>query len=154
MNLTEQELAVLRAISRLRKMPVSRLHPKLRQGEWLLLNEVYCHGQEGITVSALVKKLDAPAPAVSRLMRGMEANGLIRREILPDDRRSVVVTVTPKGEQIGQEGMERFHCFFRELLDPIPPEDLDRLITDMNQMMDRMEHLLQQMPTETKEGIE
>ncbi|MCD8144889.1 MAG: MarR family transcriptional regulator [Oscillospiraceae bacterium] len=154
MNLTEQEVAVFRAISRLRKVPVSRLHPQLTQGEWMLLNEVHCHGPKGVTVAALVKALEAPSPAVSRLMRGMEANGLIRREILPEDRRRVVVTVTPKGEEINRIGTERFHRFFRELMEGIPPEEFERMMVTWNQMMDRMEYLLQQMPAEMREGTE
>lgn len=130
-------------MNRLRKIQIFQLYPELTQGEAQLLTVVACR-QDGITVSALAKQLDMPAPAVSRMMRGMESKGLIQRDILPRDRRNIIVTATPKGKEACNELKERFHCFFSELLKTVPSEDFDKLIENWNKLMDRMEVLLQQ----------
>ena len=141
MEMTEQERAILQTMGRLKKIHLWQLYPALSPGEGQLLCELLTN--DGVTVSALAETLGVPMPAVSRMLRDLEADGLITRQILPQDRRSIIVTITPEGRAVCGEMQARFHLFFRELTAPVSPESFDQLISGMNNMLDRMEDLLQ-----------
>lgn len=134
---------------RQKRIQVFRLYPDLSPGEAHLLS-VAAEYPEGIKVSALAEKMELPMPAVSRLMRGMEEDDLIRRSILPRDRRNIIVTVTKKGLAVHEELMSRFHVFFQELLAAFSPEELERMLERWNGLMDRMELLVAQQAARPK----
>ena len=132
-------------MDRIKKMPIMRLYSKLSPPEVHLLACVLGE-PDGRTVSSLTKALDMPMPAVSRLMRGMEERGLITRSILPQDRRSVLVRVTPEGEHLLDEFQNSFHSFFEEVVHGDDSMQFDRAIEGWNQILDRMELLLMNRP--------
>ena len=140
-DLSQQEQAILQAISRMQSIPLGQLYPVLGPGEGRMLSILIC-SDGGLTVSALSEKMNAPMPTVSRMMRSMEERGLIERRILPQDRRSILVTATPHGEQVHKELMFFFHSFFSDLLVSFDSEEFDRMICDWNLLMDRMEELI------------
>ena len=136
-------------MDRMKKMPILRLYPNLSPPEVHLMA---CVMQEpdGRTVSSLTKAMDMPMSAVSRLMRGMEERGLIARSILPQDRRSVLVRVTPEGERLLDEFQVNFHAFFEEMIHVGDPGRFDQAIEGWNQLLDRMEALLLARPAPEK----
>ena len=136
-------------MERMKKMPILRLYPNLSPPEVHLMA---CVMQEpdGRTVSSLTKAMDMPMSAVSRLMRGMEERGLIARSILPQDRRSVLVRVTPEGERLLDEFQVNFHAFFEEMIHVEDPGRFDQTIQGWNQLLDRMEALLLARPAPEK----
>lgn len=144
-QLNAQESAFLRAMDRIKKMPISRLYSKLTPPEVHLMACVL-REKDGRTVSAITKAMNMPMSAVSRLMRGMEERGLISRSILPQDRRSVLVRVTPEGEQLLDEFQMSFHAFFEEVVHGDGTQQYDLAIEGWNQLLDRMEMLLLQRP--------
>ena len=56
--------------------------------------------EQPATMSELSKRLRVQWPTLVRVIDGMEQDGLVRREDNPDDGRSKLVYVTPKGEKI------------------------------------------------------
>jgi DNA-binding MarR family transcriptional regulator len=54
----------------------------------------------GSSISALARAASLGQPTVSGILDRLEAQGLVRRERSQRDRRSTVVTVTPKGERV------------------------------------------------------
>jgi DNA-binding MarR family transcriptional regulator len=46
-------------------------------------------------------------PTMTRLVHALEADGLVRRRPNPDDRRSVVIAATPRGEELLEAGRRR-----------------------------------------------
>ena len=61
-----------------------------------------------IKVSEISKRLHVTSPTVTQLIKGLEANGLIERNIDPEDRRSVGIKLTEKGEMITQQAAAAF----------------------------------------------
>ena len=136
-------------MDRMRKFQVRKLFPELAPPAEDMLRVLYSK-DDGITVSELTRELNVPMPAVSRLMRDMEAKGLIERSIHTQDRRSIIVSATAKGKQLYDDFQLCMKEFFTRLVEPVDPESLDRLFAAWNMMMDRMELVIEQMTTEQK----
>ena len=60
-----------------------------------------------ITLGALAAAEQVRPPTMTRLVRALEAQGLLRREIDPHDRRIVRVTATALGKRLLLEGRAR-----------------------------------------------
>jgi DNA-binding MarR family transcriptional regulator len=51
------------------------------------------------TVRGLAETLNVPKPAITRALNRVEELGLVARRDDPDDRRSILVGLTPKGSR-------------------------------------------------------
>ena len=60
-----------------------------------------------IGIGALAAAEGVAAPTMSRLVDGLERDGLVRREPDPEDARGVLVAATAKGERILQRGRKQ-----------------------------------------------
>jgi DNA-binding MarR family transcriptional regulator len=60
-----------------------------------------------IGIGALAATEGVTAPTMSRLVDGLEAEGLVRRSPDPNDARGVLVGATSKGERVLQRGRRR-----------------------------------------------
>jgi DNA-binding MarR family transcriptional regulator len=75
-------------------------------------------------IGALATAEGVTAPTMSRLVDGLERDGLVRREADPDDARGVLVRTTPKGTRVLTRGRaQRLHTLATEL-DRLSPEEL------------------------------
>ena len=149
-ELTDRERAVMQAMDRMRRIQIGQIYPQLSAGEEHLLS-VLITREEGITVSALAEELHMTMSAVSRLMRSMEERNLIERRIQPQDRRSIIVTVTDEGRKSCEELHARLHHFFMEMLATFDPDEFDAVLGTWNAIMNRMETVLAKQTAEIKE---
>jgi len=60
-----------------------------------------------ITVGDLARAEQVRPPTISRLVQGLEGEGLVARERDPDDARVQRITATPEGRRLLQEGRVR-----------------------------------------------
>ncbi len=77
------------------------------------------HLNPGISQSALGRAIARDKSTVSPLIKDLQKNGLISRKPSPNDRRSVTLVLTKKGERV----LDRLHVRARE-----HEEELDKLI--------------------------
>src|SRR5262245_10362111 len=69
-----------------------------------------------VTLGRLAKAEQVSAPTITRLVVGMEEEGLLKREPDPNDRRVVWIRPTAKGARLLTEGRKRrVEAFAREL---------------------------------------
>ena len=92
------------ALRRLARVPHSLTMGGLTMGEFLLLRLVRppADGAEekaAVCVSDLARQLSCSPPAVSRMLRRLEEQGLLSRRCGPADRRSTYVELTPEGQR-------------------------------------------------------
>lgn len=78
-------------------------------------------------VSEISKILHVTSPTVTQLIKGLEADGLIEREIDPLDRRAVGITLTAKGELVSTRAAEAFFASINGLIDYLGEEQSDQL---------------------------
>ncbi|MGE5702856.1 MAG: MarR family winged helix-turn-helix transcriptional regulator, partial [Clostridia bacterium] len=80
-----------------------------------------------IKVSEISKRMQVTSPTVTQLLNGMEANGLIERNMDPHDRRSVGVKLTEKGEDITRQATEAFLSRMNGLIEHLGEEKSNQL---------------------------
>ena len=134
----------MKARARCRKMDYSVLHPGAGNGEFAALELISHHSRQcgalyGVYVSELLKVMDVSAPALSRLLRSMEQKGLCVREIDPEDRRSICVHLTPKGQQARDKGHTLMLGFASRVVDGMGEEEFRQMIALWNRFGDVME---------------
>lgn len=58
------------------------------------------HARGAVTVSAIAERTKLSLPTASQMIERMVRDGLVSRAENPDDRRSRLVRITPRGEQL------------------------------------------------------
>jgi DNA-binding MarR family transcriptional regulator len=79
------------------------------------------------TLGELAKAEQVSAPTMTRLVSGLEADGLVRRAASTRDRRVVVAHATPEGQRRLRQGRERRVAELAELMAGLGPEALETL---------------------------
>ena len=79
------------------------------------------------TLGELARAEQVSAPTMSRLVRGLERDGLVVREPLAEDARAVRVRATVRGRRILERGRERRVAEFARLLSGKPATELETL---------------------------
>jgi|SRR5437660_571541 len=78
-------------------------------------------------VSEISKLLHVTSPTITQLIKGLEANGLIERNIDPHDRRAVGIKLTEKGEMVTQQAAEVFAASLNGLIEYLGEEQSNQL---------------------------
>jgi len=84
-------------------------------------------GRPALNVTALAEHLRIGLPAASRLCDRLEAAGLLRRCVQPDDRREVLLEVTDRGRRFLADVTERFSVRLAAAFDGVAPLERVRL---------------------------
>lgn len=90
-------------IDGMRKLNFSRMLPDISHGDFCVLSRVNggCCGEgNALRVSDIVKKMQIPAPAVSRSLRNLERHDWIVRTVDVKDRRNTYVQITEAGRTL------------------------------------------------------
>lgn len=90
-----------------------------------MLSMLVRHGET--TMSRLAAAIDASLSNVTGLVDRMEQRGYVERFRVPDDRRVIMIRVTPQGRAMLDEIETLRSDLFRGVLDGLPDERLDGL---------------------------
>ncbi len=80
-----------------------------------------------LTQQELAKRCHLSTPAVSVTLQKMEAEGLVLRKHDPDDRRTILLSLTEAGNALDRKVIRTIEETERELLEGISPEELGQL---------------------------
>lgn len=78
-------------------------------------------------VSDISKRLHVTPPTVTQLIKGLEANGLVERNVDLTDRRAVGIKLTEKGERITRQAGEDFLNSISGLIEYLGEDQSDQL---------------------------
>ncbi len=121
-KLTSSELALIHT---------SAVYPQLNDGNL-------------ITVVQAAARLGVSAPAVSRTLKNLESKGYILREVNPDDRRSVHISVTESGIVAMTECIVSSVKIVSEALEDFTEEELRTMIKLHNKLTTNMTKVISQ----------
>jgi MarR family transcriptional regulator, organic hydroperoxide resistance regulator len=76
-------------------------------------------------------------PTVSRILERMERQGLVRREPNPIDRRSIVVSLTPKGRRLAEPLCEAAKRHEAAVLEPFGKANAETLVRVLQRLIDQ-----------------
>jgi DNA-binding MarR family transcriptional regulator len=80
-----------------------------------------------LTLGALAAAEQVRPPTMTRLVAALEADGLVRREPRPQDRRSMLIRATDAGQQLLAEGRARRTASLARQLTALPRAELAAL---------------------------
>ena len=95
--------------------------------------------RSGVQVWDLAGHMQVRPPAVSRMLRGLEERGLIRREVDPADRRNVRVSLTERGGEVWQREAEGYQRAMDRVIDRMGPENMETLLDLLDRLAAAME---------------
>jgi DNA-binding MarR family transcriptional regulator len=85
-------------------------------------------GAEGVTCSQATERMLSPDPDITRLFDRMEAQGLIRRDRTPEDRRVVIARITEGGLDLTNRIDAPLHQVFQQSVGRLGRQRLKELI--------------------------
>jgi DNA-binding MarR family transcriptional regulator len=103
---------------------LARHEPSLTVPQYLALRAI---AREGVTGSELARRTGVSGPAVSQLLGGLAAVGLVEREADAEDRRRQALTLSPAGEQAFRSAEQLLSARLGELLADLPRPEIDAL---------------------------
>ena len=83
--------------------------------------------EEGMTPGELTRELLVTAGNVTGIVERLVRLGLAERRPVPEDRRAVLVRLTPRGRQLMQRAIPRHRRDIESVMGSVPPSDLRRL---------------------------
>lgn len=92
-----------KVISLLHRKMNTELNTRLRKiglsnAKSVLLKHLYNYGE--MTQADLCRELELDKSTIAKALARLEGNGLIKKQVNPDDTRSFLVSLTPKADQI------------------------------------------------------
>ncbi|MBN2789287.1 MAG: MarR family transcriptional regulator [Candidatus Delongbacteria bacterium] len=102
----------------------------------LTCSELNCLKQyfesESISVKDLAERLNITSGGVTRIVAALEEAGLLRRDMAPDDRRGINVTLTDKGNVFVKELKKITINYCKDLFDEVNEQDQDTIYNGLN----------------------
>ncbi len=80
--------------------------------------------QEGLSNAELAERLYVTRPSVSALLERLERGGFIRREVAPNDRRSICIWLEPRGRAVVESLREELRDYAAGLMESMSPAEL------------------------------
>jgi DNA-binding MarR family transcriptional regulator len=96
--------------------PLGLTHP-----QYLVMLALW--GDEPLSVTELSRMLELDAATLSRLLKRLEAAGLVSRDRNPDDERSLAIGLTPQGRELRTRALQ------------VPATVLERLGMDLDELV-------------------
>lgn len=88
-----------------------------------------------LTMGELQDVAQLTSGAITNRVARLERDGCVTRTVSPDDRRQVIVTLTPAGRERAHEVMQANDAAEQEIFAAIDPELLRRLAADLRELL-------------------
>ena|SRR6185295_4453000 len=133
-------------------LAIARLMPQIMRGmqldfflkrgvtqtQFLLLASIRSYGR--CAMGTLARNLHVSMPTASGVVDRLVRSGYVRRASLPEDRRCVVVELTPKSEQFFQDFESIIRRRWEEVLITLDGNELRAFHDVMTKLRERLQH--------------
>lgn len=102
---------------------------------------VFIKKEKRVIPTDLGKVLDMRKGSLTALVDSLEAMNLVRREADPQDRRKVLLTLTPAGEAYYEEMMKGFSQNFRDRFQSVSKEEIEEFHAAVGLMVSTLKKL-------------
>ena len=92
----------------------------------------------GAKMSEVAARLGVTPRNVTKLVDGLEAEGLLKREAHPHDRRATLLRLTDKGREVSRESMGADCATAARLYEHLSPAERDRLARLLRKLLDAL----------------
>jgi MarR family transcriptional regulator for hemolysin len=116
-----------------------RLRPLgLSQGKWRTLIHV-SQGGNKLTQKEIAERMGIEEPTLAGLLDRLQEDGWIKRRESPNDRRCKIVHLQRRSKAVLDEIFNTAHGLRHELIEDVPPHDLEACIRVLTQIRKKAE---------------
>jgi len=116
-----------------------RLRPLgLSQGKWRTLIHL-SQGGDKLTQKEIAERMGIEEPTLAGLLNRLESDGWIERQESPNDRRCKIVHLRKRSKAVLDEIFSAAHQLRDELIEDVPPGELEICMRVLNQIRQRAE---------------
>lgn len=109
----------------------------LSEQQWRVLRHLY--DTDTLDAAGLARRCQVLAPSLTRMLRSLEAAGLIARSQDTEDLRRQVIGLSPGGRALVQRLSPRIEAIYQTLEQRIGKEQLARLYKEIESMLAALE---------------
>ena len=125
-------------LSRLQEESIEGL--SLKYSDYTVLNTLRRFGEDGgLPVVRLARLVLRPVGSMTLILDRLEQTGLIERRADPDDRRSVLIMLTPRGEDVSRRGADAYDTIQARVLDGVESPNLERIDVAIRELLEALE---------------
>jgi len=89
-----------------------------------------------VSLVDLAASFGLDASTLSRTIQGLVEIGLIDRKTSPEDRRYVVISLTPQGRRVFREIEDRFNRYYDAVMDRVPAGRREAIVAAVTELAD------------------
>jgi len=97
--------------------------------------------EENVNIADIQNHLFVTKAAVSQMYAALEKKGYLNREIDKNNRRKLIVTLTPKGQEILGFMQDKVVQFLSEIISKVGEDNTKQLINLVNRFADALEEI-------------
>ena len=94
---------------------------------------------KGISLNELAELLNLENSTMSRTVNNLVANELVKRDIDPQDRRYVTISLTDKGNEIYQGIEEEMNLYFKKIYETIPADKRQQVLESIDILLESID---------------
>ena len=130
------------ALLRAREAVMDRFRPSLRdfgitEQQWRVLRALHDRGE--VETGALAGLCCLLTPSLSRILKHLEATGLVSRRPAPSDQRRTLVAISPEGRALLERRAPYSEAQYRAIEDAFGKERVDALYATLENLHDALE---------------
>ena len=91
-------------------------------------NTTQCGEADQTAHQSMHETLSVSKAAVSQMLGSLEKRGCIRREIDPENRRKIIITITKKGKSAIDKGQKRMDELFSRIIEQFGEKDTRQFV--------------------------
>jgi MarR family transcriptional regulator for hemolysin len=138
-NLSEFGLLLFGTARAWRTKLDQRLRPLgLSQGKWRTLIHL-SQGGNKLTQKEIAERMGIEEPTLAGLLDRLQEDGWIERRESPSDRRCKIIHLQRRSKAVLDEIFNTAHGLRHELIDDVPPSDLDACVRVLTQIRKKAE---------------
>lgn len=97
------------------------------------------HKQDALSMNELSAKMNLDTSTMTRVIDNLVRDGLVARVRDENDRRFVVVELTPKGQEVAQNLSESIETYYQKIIANLPQGQIDQVLTSVQQLLTAFE---------------
>lgn len=131
-------------------MDIDKNKTNINMSEFILMNgiaENAIDSQNNVDMTDIRGYLAVSKAAISQMLGSLEKKGYINRDVDQNNRRNIIVTLTPEGREVLESQYEDFTSRLDDIMSCLGEEDVRQIIT----MINRLIKIINKLNDESKE---
>lgn len=136
----KNKITIISQIMNMMKINCQFKDKKIAEKLNITCSELNCLKQyfdaEVLSVKELASRLNITSGGVTRIVASLEEAGILQRDMDPNDRRGINVTLTKKGQKTSKELYNITINYFNAMFDKVPAKKIDEILKGITTLND------------------